>query len=152
MKSVPTWFGRLLLGGWVPGPRYVDLVLTAVRVFTGLSLAFAHGWGKLLEPSGIIGMSRQMGLPLPMLAGWLAVLAEFVGGLLLAAGWLTRPAAFFIAVNMAVAAFGWHLLHAGDPYGEMEHALLFLVIAVLFLAVGSGRFGVDRFLRRRPKA
>lgn len=137
----------ILLGGTVPSFLAADVVLTAVRIFTGLALALAHGWGKVRDPEGIIGMTGQMGVPFETLFGWAAALTEFVGGLLLAAGLLTRAAAFFIFINMTVAWLGWHWLHADDKFGDMELALLFWFIALQFVVIGSGRFGVDRFLR-----
>ncbi|MEX0654754.1 MAG: DoxX family protein [Phycisphaeraceae bacterium] len=138
----------LLFGGWMPGSVPAELILTAVRVFTGLSLALAHGLDKVRNPETIIGMAETMGAPLPTAAGWLSALAEFVGGILLALGLLTRPAALLICGNMVVAGVGWHVIHRGDPYGTMEPAFLFLALAALYLVLGSGRLGVDRFLRR----
>lgn len=138
----------LLLGGWMPARLWPDVAMTALRVFTGLAIALGHGWGKVSDPSGIIGRSETMGLPLPTVAGWLSALAEFVGGLLLAAGLLTRGAAALVFINMTVAWLGWHWLHQGDPFGTMELALLYWFVALQFVIVGAGRFGVDRLLRR----
>jgi putative oxidoreductase len=87
-----------------------------------------------------------MGFPLPALFAWAAALSESLGGLLLAVGLLTRPAAFFILVTMFVAAF---IRQAGDPFLERELALLYGAVAIQFLLVGSGRFGLDAFFRSR---
>ena len=73
-----------------------------------------------------------------------AGLAEFAGGILLAIGLCTRPAAFFILCTMGVAA---GIAHSDDPYRDKELALLFGAVAVMFLLAGSGRFSVDRLLR-----
>ncbi len=143
---------RLLMGGARVVPWPADLALTALRVFTGLALALAHGWGKIPPSEQWVHQSlgagdNAMGLPFPWVFAWCAALAEFVGGLLLAAGLLGRPAAVLVTINMAVAAFGFHWLTRQDPFGGMEMALLFFFIALTFVFVGSGRFSVDRFLR-----
>ena len=61
-------------------------------------------------------------------------------------GLLTRPSAFFLAITMAVAAF---LQHADDPFSGKEKALLYMMVFLLYLIVGSGKYGVDSLLRRR---
>ncbi len=136
---------RAVLGAAEVQPLAADLALTGLRVFTGLAMAIAHGWGKLPPSEGFITHAvGGMGLPAPAFFAWAAGLSEFVGGLLLALGLLTRPAAFFVLVTMLGAGF---VLHAGDPFGDRELALLFAASAFAFLFVGSGRFGLDRFLR-----
>ncbi|HRP62333.1 MAG TPA: DoxX family protein [Phycisphaerales bacterium] len=133
----------MLIGGHKPASVAADLGLTLLRIAAGLLMA-PHGWGKI-PPSGqfLDGVS-EMGFPMPIVFAWGAALSEFVGGLLLAAGLFTRPAAFMMAGTMVVAAF---VAHAGDPISVREMALLYLFIAIAFMFNGSGRFGLDRFLR-----
>lgn len=119
-----------------------ELAVTALRVFTGLSLAMAHGVGKIPPSEQFVAGVATLGFPAAVFFAWAAGLAEFFGGLLLAAGFFTRPAAFFIACTMIVAAF---LQHAPDPFTVKERALLFLAIAIVFLVRGAGRWAVDRF-------
>ena len=111
-------------------------------------MALAHGLGKVQDPSGIIQGAKRLGLPLPGLMGVAAMIAEFLGGLLLAAGLATRPAALLIACTMSVAAF---MQHARDPYRVKELALMYLAVAVCFMFTGSGRYGVDALLRGRRR-
>ena len=73
------------------------------------------------------------------------MLAEFLGGILLALGLFTRPAAFLIMSTMTVAAFG---AHARDPWETKEKALLYLFVAIFFLLAGGGKFAIDRYFRR----
>jgi putative oxidoreductase len=73
------------------------------------------------------------------------MLTEFVGGLLLAAGLLTRPVALAMIGNFSVAGF---ISHAADPYQRKELAFMFLAAAVMFLCVGAGRFSIDRRLKK----
>lgn len=119
--------------------------MTALRVFVGLSMAFAHGLGKIPPSAGFISGIRDMRFPLPEVFAWLATGAEFLGGLFLALGLLTRPSAFLVATTMAVAAF---LRHGPDPYTKKELALLYLVISLVFMFRGAGRWSLDRFLSR----
>jgi putative oxidoreductase len=123
--------------------------LLVLRVFAGLALAFAHGYGKIPPSPGFAGMLGGLGLPAPEAFAWMAALAEFVGGLLLALGLLTRPVAFVLVVHFAVVVL---LAHAGDPFGDRELGLFFGVTALLYLLAGPGRYSVDAALagpRRR---
>lgn len=121
-----------------------NLGLAALRVFAGLSLSLAHGLGKLPPGDGFVSGVAALGFPAPLLFAWLAGLAEGVGGLLLAAGLATRAVALAIAGNMTVAGV---LQHASDPYDAKERAFLF-AIALAFVALGGGRFALDRLVRR----
>lgn len=120
-----------------------ELTITALRVFVGLALALAHGLGKLPPSDRFLGTVRGMDFPAPELFAWAAGLSEFVGGLLLALGLLTRPAALAIACTMAVAGF---VRHASDPFGDKELSFTFLCVALVFLARGGGRWSLDRVL------
>jgi putative oxidoreductase len=131
---------NLLFGGTGGGSLATDVVLAILRAFTGITLAINHGWGKIQEPSKMIGASEKLGFPMPFVFGWAANLTEFFFALLLALGFLTRPSAFLIACTMMTAGF---LQHARDPFARREPALVFLSIALVFLVVGSGRFGID---------
>jgi len=121
-----------------------ELGITLLRVFTGLSMAVAHGTGKMPPPPELIEAVKAIGLPLPTACAWAAALCEVVGGVLLAIGLFTRPAAACILFTMAVAAFA---VHGGDSYGERELALLYGAVALAFLTLGSGRMSLDRALR-----
>lgn len=138
---------RSALFGPSDTPLATDLGLLVLRLGVGLSLAFAHGLGKLPPSPGFVEGTAEMGFPLPTLFSWAAALSEFLGGLLIAAGLLTRPAAFFAGCTMFVAAF---LRHGPVPFSGMEKPFVFLVACVAILLAGSGRFGVDRLFAPRP--
>jgi putative oxidoreductase len=167
-------FKRLFFGGDGGASPLADIGLMICRAGVGLLLALGHGLGKIRNPGGMAGGLEKMGIPAPTLASWLAAIAEFFGGILLALGLATRPAAFLIAATMAVAVVA---AHGKDPTfmsaaetrrtervengktvivesrgGTKEPALLFLLPAVMFLFTGSGRFGVDGLLRGRDPA
>jgi putative oxidoreductase len=126
-----------------------DIGLLLLRVFAGLALAFAHGINKLPPSDGFIGRIGGFGFPAPELFAWLSGIAEFGGGILLAAGLLTRPVAALIVVNMLVALI---FAHAGDPFAGRELPLLFAFIALQFTFTGAGRYSVDGLAVRRGGA
>lgn len=125
-----------------------DLGLLVLRVVVGLSIALLHGMGKVPPAEGFVGMVGGMGFPSPALFAWLAGLAEFLGGLLLAAGLLTRPTALLLVVHFLVVAL---MAHAGDPLGDRELPIVFLAAAFHFLLTGPGRFSVDAMIHRRRR-
>lgn len=122
-----------------------SFALLLLRVFAGLSLALGHGFGKLPASEGFIEGVGNLGFPAPALFAWAAALSESVGGILLALGLLTRPAALGIFCTMAVAAF---IQHASDPYHVKELALFYGTIGLVFLLIGAGRFSLDALIRR----
>ena len=137
---------RKLLFAVTPEPSpFRELSMTALRIFVGLSLAFAHGLGKVPPSEGFIGGVTELGFPNPVFFAWAAGIAELVGGLFLAIGLLTRPSALLAAFTLGVAAFG---RHAADPFKVKELAILYFVVFLVFAARGSGRLSVDRLINR----
>jgi putative oxidoreductase len=115
-----------------------------MRLIAGLSLAW-HGYQKLHEPikSMYWGGVKSLGLPMPEVLGWAAIGAELGGGILLALGLLTRPAAFFILATMAVAFFK---VHGKDPYQVKELAAVYGTVGLAFVLSGAGRIAIDHLL------
>jgi putative oxidoreductase len=134
---------NFLFGGVKLNSAVGDLGLMVLRVFAGLSLAYAHGWGKLPPGEGFVKGVTSLGMPAEM--AWLSMMTELFGGVALAAGFATRPVAAAMLINFSAAAFG---AHAADPYARKELALLFLSVAFMFLCVGAGRFSIDRLLKK----
>jgi putative oxidoreductase len=136
----------LLFGGVKGSSRMFDFGLLPLRVCAGLALALAHGLQKVPPTPQFVEHVAGFGFPVPGLFAWAAAFAEVGGGILLALGLLTRPAAFLILCNMVVA---FVFAHAQDPFPLKEKALLFGNIAFLFLCLGAGRFSLDaRFVKR----
>jgi putative oxidoreductase len=135
---------EMLLGG-PRNPRPTDLGLLVLRLYAGLALALAHGWGKVPPSQGFAGMVGGMGFPAPELFAWLAAFAEFGGGLLLALGLLTRPAALLVVVHFTIVVL---LAHAGDPFGDRELPLFFWTSALVLLLAGPGRYSADAALNQ----
>jgi len=124
----------------------VNFGLLFLRLFAGFSLAFAHGLGKLpVSEEFVENVEINLGFPLPLVFAWLGVLSEFLGGILVGLGLLTRPAALFAFLTMMTAAFN---AHAGDPFASKEKALLFGVIMLFILFTGPGSYSIDARINR----
>ena len=137
---------ELLLGGAKINNTYANLGLLILRVYAGLVLASQHGIRKIPPPEKFIQGVGELGFPLPGFFAWAAGCSEFFGGILLAVGLITRPAALFILITMLTAVFG---RHAADPFNVKEMALTYGFIALCFLLSGSGRYGIDAIIQRR---
>lgn len=121
-----------------------EATMTALRVVAGILMAVLHGSGKVPPSEQLIAGVSELGFPAPALFAWLAGLAELAGGIFIAVGFLTRPAAFMVFFTMLVAVFG---KHAADPVNVKELGLLYMIIALIFVARGAGRWSVDRFIK-----
>ncbi len=136
---------EILFGGETGLSPLANAGLALLRIFAGVSLAFAHGIGKLPPSERFIEGTANLGFPSPTFFAWAAALSEFLGGAFLALGLLTRWASFFIACVMMIALLG---VHIADPYQKQELAFLYLAIALAFMMKGSGDWSIDSFLRK----
>jgi putative oxidoreductase len=124
---------------------YADLSLLMLRLAAGGFMAFSHGWPKFNRAmEGDMGFADPIGVgETPSLI--LTIFAEMACGVLVAAGLFTRLALIPLIVTMAVAVF---IIHADDPFGDKEHALLFLVPYVALLFTGPGKWSLDALVRK----
>lgn len=120
--------------------------LLLLRLIVGLAFIL-HGLGKIQNPMG--WMPAASGVP-----GFLQLMAavsEFGGGLALILGLLTRFAMLGLSITMLVAT-AMHSLVMKDPFVNMtggssfEPALGYFGIAILFLAMGPGKFSLDKMI------
>ncbi|WP_417350069.1 DoxX family protein [Ferrimonas sp.] len=126
-----------------------------LRVPTGLILA-AHGAQKLFGWFGGYGLEgtgqwmASIGLAPGYLMALMAGSAEFFGGLALALGLLTRPAALVSAFTMLVAMFSVHigngLFMSNNGY---EYALTLAVVSLALTLQGGGRFALDNLIAQK---
>jgi putative oxidoreductase len=131
------------------------LALAILRVVLGFIFAM-HGWQKYND-IGTAGMQAgfsQMGVPNAEVFAVLVIVLELVGGVLLILGFLSRPIAALLAVEMIGALV---LVHAPNGFFVNENGyelVLILAAAALTIALaGPGRFSLDYavFGRRKTK-
>jgi putative oxidoreductase len=132
-------------------------MLSLLRLVAGL-LFFEHGTLKILHfPADPLHAAP------PPLTTELAIagVLEFAGGLLIMAGVLTRPIAFLLAGEMAVAYWTVHARIGLYPaFNDGEPAILFCFIFLYLAAAGGGAWSFDRMVeparavhrRRRAQA
>ncbi|HVY99272.1 MAG TPA: DoxX family protein [Dongiaceae bacterium] len=124
-----------------------------VRVATGLFLV-PHGAQKLFGWFGGYGpeatgqfFATKLGLPASFAV--LAGVIEFFGGLALALGLLTRPAAALVTGLMAVAIVSVHLPNGFFAMnGGYEYPLLWGILALSYVVKGGGRYSLDAKIGR----
>ena len=136
-----------------------DYALTILRLLFGV-VFFAHGAQKALGWFGGFGFTGTMGfftqkLNIPAPFAVLAIAAEFLGGLGILVGLLSRVAAFGIACNMVVAValihihIGFFANWYGNQKGEgFEFHILAIAIALFIMIKGSGALSLDRALSK----
>jgi len=120
--------------------------LSVLRVIAGFT--FALYGAKLLF--GAFGGADNAGHAAPLLSLFgLAGVLEFVGGTLIALGLFTRPAAFVLSGQMAVAFFLEHFPHGWNPVlNEGTAAVLYSFIFLYLSAAGGGPLAIERLFRR----
>src|SRR3712207_3911766 len=129
-----------------------DIALLVLRLFRS-GVFVAHGAQKLFGSfggpgiEGTAGFHEQLGIkpakPMAVLAG----LAEFVGGMLVIAGFLTPLAALALISVMVVAILKVHLRHGFfAASGVYEFNLVLIAVAVALLLAGSGAYSIDAAL------
>jgi putative oxidoreductase len=129
-----------LPSSWAPRLRSILRIVAAF-------LFMAHGTQKLFafpvnQPRPVVDLMSQAGL---------AGVLETFGGALLLLGLFSRPVAFILAGEMAVAYFQahaprsfWPVLNAGEP------AVLFCFLYLYLAAAGPGPWSLDALWRSRP--
>lgn len=91
-----------------------------------------------------IGMPPNGGTADPMTQIWIGGLLEAVGGALLLVGLFTRPVAFVLAGEMAVAYFQFHFPHGFWPaINQGTPAALYCFLWLYFSAAGPGPWSLD---------
>jgi putative oxidoreductase len=136
-----------------------DYALTISRLVLG-TLFFIHGSQLMLGWFGGYGLTGSMQffteqLGIPAAFAFLAICAQYFGGLMLILGFAGRIAALGIICDMAVAVikvhrqFGLFMNWFGNQKGEgFEYHLLAITIGLLIALRGSGALSLDRLLAR----
>lgn len=119
--------------------RFAPLALAALRIMSAL-LFLAHGTQKLLA----FPAAPASGLPATFTLSWTAGVLELVGGVLLTLGLFTRPVAFLLSGQMAVAYFMAHAPRSPFPVlNGGDAAILFCFVFFYLVFAGPGALSLD---------
>ena len=127
----------------------IDIALLIARAGIAV-LMLTHGIPKMMmlfsgapiQFPAVMGMSAELSLSL-------AVFAEVACSILLLAGLATRLAVVPLITTMLVATL---FIHAADPFSKQEPAFQYLLVYVILLFAGSGRYSIDYLLQGRMTA
>ncbi len=128
--------------------RFRDQGLLILRIGLGVMFIW-HGWPKI---SGgpqfwhMLGMTTgHVGIHFaPNFWGFMAAFAEFGGGILLLAGFLTRIACVLLVIDMLVAT-SMHL-GMGQGMAVASHAIECGIVFLSLILIGPGKFSFDRVI------
>ena len=118
-----------------------DSAETLLRVVAGAALV-THGLGKIADPFGAAGMVEGLGFYPGAFWSLLLSLTEFFGGILIAIGFLTRPASFAATFVLLVTVY-FHWVVQGQGYSGAEKSILWAAIFFFFTIRGGNRHSVD---------
>lgn len=125
-----------------------DMAILIARIGIA-ALMLTHGIPKMMmifeeevQFPSVMGMSAELSLAI-------AVFAEVFCSVLLLAGYATRFASIPLIIIMLVAALS---IHSGDPFAKQELAFLYLLIYIVLLLLGSGKYSMDYLLHRKGSA
>jgi putative oxidoreductase len=125
------WTGRMLS---------ILRIVTGAIFFTAGSMKL-FGWPHSPMPMPPIELMSQV---------WIGGLLEVVGGTLIVLGLLTRPVAFILAGEMAVAYFQFHFPQSFYPtVNQGQPAILYCFIYLYLMLAGAGPWSIDAVLDRR---
>ncbi len=107
------------------------------------------GWAKIQNLDSFTQHFVEWGIPYPHLSAVLSGYTEWIGGILLMLGLMTRLVSIPLLFNMVVAVFQvkWKEIVGIDGFVETDE-VLYLFIFFWFLMAGPGRASVDHLVWR----
>lgn len=130
-----------------PLARFEAVTWLLLRVLTGVFLVYGT-WDNIANAARMhefVLFLDKYAFPLPELMAPLSVWVQFLAGLALAIGWLTRMAGLLIAVNFLVAIV---MVHWALDFRGWWPAMVLVFIGLHAAARGAGAYGIDAFLEK----
>jgi len=124
-----------------------ELAETILRVVAGGALV-THGWGKIQDPFGNVGLVESLGFYPGEVWSLLLSITEFFGGLFLAVGFLTRPAALGAFFVLCVTSY-FHWIVKAEGWMGAEKSVIWASIMLFFVIRGANRHSVDARIGRQ---
>lgn len=124
----------------------IDLLLLICRVAVAVFM-LSHGMGKFSKLFGVepIAFADPIGIGTTLSLA-LTVFAEVFCSLLVLFGLATRMAALPLIITMLVAVF---VVHLSDPFGKKELGLLYILIYLILLVAGPGKYSIDNWIYKK---
>jgi putative oxidoreductase len=134
-----TIFKKIKMDKWKNLEPYLKGLL---RIVAALMFMMSGSMKLFAFPAGI---PPHGDTAVVMSQAWIGGVLEFFGGLMVLIGFYTRPVAFVLAGEMAVAYFQFHFPQSPWPIVNMgTNAVLYCFIFLYFSAAGPGKWSVDR--------
>lgn len=126
--------------------RFSGPLLSILRIVVGL-LFLEHGTAKFLHFPEVAMFAQTPAAFTPI---WISGVLELVGGALIVLGAFTKPVAFVLSGEMAVAYWMVHAPQSPFPLvSQGEGAILYCFVFLYFAAVGGGPWSLDAALRKK---
>lgn len=119
---------------------------TLLRVVIGVLLV-THGLGKIMNPFGAVGMVESLGFYPGVFWSPLLAATEFFGGILVAIGFLTRPAAFATTIVLLVTVY-FHWIVQSEGLMGAEKSIIWAAALFFFAIRGGNAHSVDAKIGR----
>jgi len=111
---------------------------TLLRVVVGVVFVM-HGGQKLFMGFSEVGnYLSQLGIPYPEVSAIVLTVAEFLGGIAMVLGILTRYVAIVLAFDMAVAIITFHVHNGFFMPNGVEYPMVLLTANLTFILTGGG--------------
>lgn len=119
-----------------------------LRIALGLTFIL-HGWSKVTNIAGNEHFFAMIGLAAPFWS-YLVAYVEFVGGILLLLGTLTKPVCVALAIDMAIVV--WGLSSGRGLWWGHEFEFILILVLLAMYALGPGKYSLAHLLRKNKNA
>ena len=125
--------------------------LGIIRILVGALMTY-HGLEVFNEDimDGYVTRLSNLHFPAPVIMAYVGKGSEFIGGVFLTLGLLTRLAIIPLIATMAIICFG---MGSGKFWYEDQHPFLFILLCLVFFFCGPGRYSLDKiiFKNKEPR-
>ena len=124
-----------------PSPIWQHNGLTLIRIIVGLFITY-HGL-EVFDHEKMNGYTQwltDLHFPSPAFMSYLGKGTEFIAGLLLLLGFLTRLAILALIITMMIITFG---MGKGKIFMDDQHPFLFILLFLVLFFTGPGKFSLD---------
>ncbi len=125
-------------------PFSLNGAIATVRMITGLLMIY-HGYEVFDDEKMKVYFEWHVfqELPAPVLMIFIGKIIELIAGILLTIGFLTRIGALLLLFVMIYITF---FIGQGKFWYEDQHPFLFILLSIVFLFYGGGRYSLDHIL------